>query len=247
MGYYGYIYYTQNIVNNKSYVGQSTRFSRYLNNYLGSGSYLAKAINKYGRESFTKKILAYYSSQEELDNAERMYIAILSPEYNIDIGGTGKGKHSLETKEKIRKANEGRKHSLESRHNMSEAHKGKILNEESKKKLSSALKQVEHTAEWNAKISSSSKGRVPTDQCRLARIAAYSIAVSCIELKASFESAAEASLFVMGSTEGRSNIGLACRGIRQKAYGYHWKYVDELRSDENTIIPSSTAINTSAV
>lgn len=247
MGYYGYIYYTQNIVNNKSYVGQSTRFSRYLNNYLGSGSYLAKAIDKYGRESFTKKILGYYSSQEELDGAERMYIAILNPEYNIDIGGKGRGKHSLETKEKCRKANEGRKHSLESRHNMSEAHKGKILSGESKKKLSDILRQVEHTAEWNAKISISSKGRAPTNQCRLAKIAACSMPVTCVELKSSFESIAEASLYITGSTKGRGNIGSACKGIRQKAYGYHWKYVDELRSDENTTIPSPTSINTSAV
>lgn len=53
---YGYIYITENLVNNKKYIGlhKSAEFDR---KYIGSGTLLRKAINKYGIENFSCKVL----------------------------------------------------------------------------------------------------------------------------------------------------------------------------------------------
>ncbi len=50
----GYIYLTTNKINQKQYIGMSTKDDE---NYLGSGVILRKAITKHGAENFTKVIL----------------------------------------------------------------------------------------------------------------------------------------------------------------------------------------------
>jgi len=60
--------------------------------YYGSGTALKLALKKYGRESFTKKILCYCETLEELNEKEQYYIkkynAVEDPLfYNIAIGG----------------------------------------------------------------------------------------------------------------------------------------------------------------
>lgn len=88
---YGYIYLTENLINNKRYIGQhkSTYFDLC---YYGSGVMLHKALKKYGKENFRISILEWCSSKEELDAAEIFHIqqhnAILSNNYyNIAAGG----------------------------------------------------------------------------------------------------------------------------------------------------------------
>jgi hypothetical protein len=86
--------------------------------YIGSGKYLKRAIQKYGRENFKFEILHFFSSKEEMFEVERNIVNedfVKDPlTYNLKIGGSGgnpgivgafKGrKHSEETKEKIRQA-----------------------------------------------------------------------------------------------------------------------------------------------
>ena len=65
------IYLTTNKVNNKKYIGMDSN-----NNpkYLGSGSLILKSIKKYGKENFTKEILEYCDSREEMEERETYWI-----------------------------------------------------------------------------------------------------------------------------------------------------------------------------
>jgi len=93
---YGFIYETTNKVNGMRYIGKCI-YNRKNNweSYLGSGIYLKRAIKKYGKSNFTRKILDEASSNKELNELEEFYIkkfnAVESPNYynikHTSIGG----------------------------------------------------------------------------------------------------------------------------------------------------------------
>ena len=151
---YGYIYLTHDSYNNKFYIGkhkwekyeivrpkndftkgfeQSKGFELFTIDpkYVGSGTYLKRAIDKYGKKYFyILDILAVADTKDELDDLETEYIRyyrhIGYDLYNIGNGGSGGnsrdvsgknnpmwGKHlSKEHKEKISKALKGRKYTM---------------------------------------------------------------------------------------------------------------------------------------
>lgn len=53
---YGYIYLTTNLINERKYIGQHTS-SEFDPNYKGSGKILWQAINKYGWDNFSVRML----------------------------------------------------------------------------------------------------------------------------------------------------------------------------------------------
>ena len=59
---YGYIYLTQNLTNNRKYIGQR-KWNTFENisedKYLGSGIILKQAIQKYGEGNFKKTNIVY--------------------------------------------------------------------------------------------------------------------------------------------------------------------------------------------
>ena len=65
-----YIYKIINLINNKLYVGQSSKAINESENYYGSGILIKKSIKKYGVENFKKEILTKCATQSELDNKE---------------------------------------------------------------------------------------------------------------------------------------------------------------------------------
>ena len=73
----GCIYKTTNLINNKIYIGQTTRVNSKI--YLGSGDILRSAIKKYGKNNFKNDILGFCSSQEELDECEKVCIVVKYP------------------------------------------------------------------------------------------------------------------------------------------------------------------------
>lgn len=88
---YKYLYRITNTINNKIYIGIHTT-DNLDDNYMGSGHLIMAAIKKYGKEYFTKEILQYYDTIEELLEAERR---VVNPEfvsrddtYNLVIGST---------------------------------------------------------------------------------------------------------------------------------------------------------------
>ena len=135
---YGCIYKITNLINNKIYVGQSTRINDVVNRiYQGSGLIIGKAIIKYGWENFKTEILDYAYNQIELNEKEPFYIkkcGSLSPVgYNLRKGGDQGGKHHEETCKKMSKSRKDLK--LSYRENNSMYGKGLFLAKDSEGKV----------------------------------------------------------------------------------------------------------------
>lgn len=97
---FGYIYLVTNRINNKKYIGkrESSEFDEH---YWGSGKYLQNAIYKYGKENFSREILEWAETREELCKLEEEYIckynAVESSEYyNLTKGGLGGGSYGAD-------------------------------------------------------------------------------------------------------------------------------------------------------
>lgn len=90
---YGYVYKITNKLNGKIYVGK--RASEVFDEkYWGSGRAIKNSINKYGINNFTREILQWYNSDDELNTGERFWINKLKSNqkefgYNFTDGGTG--------------------------------------------------------------------------------------------------------------------------------------------------------------
>lgn len=159
------------------------------------------------------------------------------------IGESNKGKHlSAETRQKIGEANKGKKPSAECIRKSIETHKGKHLSAEHRQKISEAIKGVNNpnydkhpSAETRQKISESLKGNIPWNKGKHLsqeerRKVSESLkgkttkAVICVETGTLYSSVTEAAKSIGIA---KSNITAVCRHRREKAGGYHWKYVEE--------------------
>lgn len=88
MKYYT-VYLVTNLVNGKFYIGKHVTKDP-LDDYLGSGRLLLRAIAKYGRQSFTKKVLFIGSDEHKMNLAEKIFVVIDSEvSYNLKRGGEG--------------------------------------------------------------------------------------------------------------------------------------------------------------
>jgi len=92
---YGCVYETTNKLNGMKYIGKCI-YERQNDweKYLGSGTYLKRAINKYGKENFVKVVLDEAYSDKELNKLEETYIerfdAVNSQQYyNIKMTSIG--------------------------------------------------------------------------------------------------------------------------------------------------------------
>ena len=86
-----YIYIITNKINNKKYIGQHKGYPD--DNYFGSGILITKAIEKYGKENFTKEIIEF-CTKENIDDKEKYWINYYNAVennnfYNQMEGGTG--------------------------------------------------------------------------------------------------------------------------------------------------------------
>ncbi|GJQ43816.1 MAG: hypothetical protein JETCAE03_33140 [Ignavibacteriaceae bacterium] len=84
------IYKITNTISGKFYIGLDTKSRK---EYLGSGIYIKRAIDKYGIENFKKEILEECETKEELCEREKFWIKKLNSKvpngYNIADGGHG--------------------------------------------------------------------------------------------------------------------------------------------------------------
>ena len=115
---YGYIYKTMNLANNRLYIGQKK--GGFDPNYFGSGIYIKRALNKYGKDKFKLEVIIYTEDKQKLDELEKKYIAEYREKfgknkmYNITDGGEGcEGyKHTEEFKKKQSLINMGENNSM---------------------------------------------------------------------------------------------------------------------------------------
>lgn len=92
---YGFVYITTNHINGKKYIGQK-KYDKQgkWKEYLGSGIILSKAIQKYGKENFSKQIIEECVSKQYLNEREKYWIKFYNATenenfYNIADGGDG--------------------------------------------------------------------------------------------------------------------------------------------------------------
>ncbi len=170
----GYIYLTTCLVNGKIYVGKHEFNGQ--KNYIGSGTIFKRAVKKYGKDKFKRKILRLCYSLHELRVWEHVYIVkhksyIRSIGYNIAKGDVNSSEYNPakmpEVREKIRKAARGKTFSEETRKKISDKNKGKKRSLETCLKISKnnvGFRGKKHTIESKEKMSKSLKGRIFSEE-----------------------------------------------------------------------------------
>jgi len=147
------VYKTTNNINDRFYIG-CHQTETVDDDYMGSGKILLQAIEKYGKENFTKVVLHVFDSQAEMFDTERQivteeFISRLDT-YNLKLGGFGGSP-------------KGRKQSLEERQRRSRALKGiglgREVSKETRKKISKALTGYRHTDKTRQNVSRAMKGK----------------------------------------------------------------------------------------
>ena len=138
-----YVYKTTNLLNGKIYIGKRIYRKKDDNWYLGSGIWLNRCINKYGRNNFRKDILEWCNSKEELCEREKFWIKELNSTdkligYNLSLGGEG-GNVGKDTYIKIGNRLRGVKKSKEFGEKVSKALKGVPKSKEHNEKVRQAL------------------------------------------------------------------------------------------------------------
>ena len=157
------VYKTTNSINGKIYVG-CHRTKNLDDGYLGSGTLLVYALEKYGRDAFEKEILYTFDTAEEMYEKEILIVNedFIKSEsnYNIRVGGWG-GKPTDEIKRKISNKLLGVKKSEETKQKMRENRLGKTTSAETRKKISDAAKyRPKVNDESRQKMSQAAKSRV---------------------------------------------------------------------------------------
>lgn len=144
---YGYIYETTNLINGKKYIGKHVSKTFVGKKYLGSGIYLKRAVNKYGKENFRVRLIEECNNENELNEREMYWIEKLNciksnRYYNIGAGGIGRNNsvNKLSKSENYINPFYGKHHTLEQRAKWSKERKGKKLSLEHRKKLSEVQK-----------------------------------------------------------------------------------------------------------
>lgn len=203
--HYGYIYEIKNNLNGHTYIGKH-KCSAVNDYYMGSGVILHLAYKKYGIWNFTKRIIQYSPTLENLNRSEELWIdfykGIGKAEYNIADGGDGGDIYNCLSEDK--KAEFRRKQSEawnydkhfteEARRHMSDAHKAK--------------KFGPHSEEWNRNIGEGNKGKHRSEETRRKLSE---------RMKGDQRNKGK-----KRSTETRKKIGAAHKGM-------HWKLVDGKR------------------
>ena len=86
------IYKITNKINDRFYIG-AHKTDNIDDGYMGSGTYIIRAIKKYGLEMFTKEILHEFFSEDEMFNKEAEIVTeefvSRNDTYNLKIGGLG--------------------------------------------------------------------------------------------------------------------------------------------------------------
>lgn len=210
-----YVYLTTNLINNKKYIGQ--HYGELNDSYIGSGSLLKLAIQKYGKENFTKHILEICDNYDEVNIAEKKWIAYYdavnnSNFYNIASGGFGSNptaglsqEREQSRRERIREAMTGEKNPMWGKHIPKEQHPryGKHHSEAAKQKMREAKKD----------------GKAPTAK----KVALYNLDGSLVQI---FETQKLLKIYLGLSPTGSTET-LQKYARQQKPYhGYIIKYLD---------------------
>lgn len=249
-----YCVYMHTFPNRKRYIGITCckPNRRWQNGYGYVNQPLVhNAIVKYGWDNIKHEIIIDNLTLDEANDKERELIAFYQTTnrthgYNIELGGKACGHLTDEHKGKIGNANRGRNNGMyghrytdEERRYMSEnsVWRGRKHTEESRRKMSEYAKAhpeikshkgknhpmygKHFSLETRRKQSESAKKRGYCGH-KNKITGMYALDGSFLMI---FSSAAEAARYIK-KKNGTVNIGAVCRGERESAYGYLWRYED---------------------
>lgn len=246
-----YKVYKHTFPNGKVYIGLTSqepkkRWGSDGNGYYGQ-KYIYRAIKKYGWKNIKHEILFDNLSRKESEYKERFLISLYQSNkrqygYNIDNGGSGAGRLSEETKEKIREArsrqiiseetkqklrakNLGKKLSEEHKKKISFSNTGKKMSEETKQKLRKANLLENLSPEVLQRRREAQKRKTYRDSAETRKIKSEKMRcrngqkILCIELNKEFGSIKEAGRQLSLRS---SSISRVCNGKRKTCNGYHF-------------------------
>jgi group I intron endonuclease len=233
------IYKITNTVNGRFYIGSAVSFNRRWNvhrsqlvNRKHHSVLLQRAWNKYGSDAFKFEILEYVP-KENLIEVEQRYIDELRPcdpriGYNISDKAScvclpkeknpNYGKPmSDEQKQKISETLMGHSISVKTRNAISKACKGKCAGEKHPMYGLPVSQERRHAQ------SEKMKGRFAGGRNPAARaVNQYDLRENFIE---KFETLTDAAKSVNGD---KANLVSCCKGKYKQAYGYIWRYAEEV-------------------
>ena len=211
------VYVHINKINNKKYVGITSQDPKVRWGHKGLG-YLHcpkmwNAIQKYGWDNFDHEIFATHLTYEEASNMEQILIKMLQTTndaygYNVDSGGFS-CKHTLESIEKIRKANQNKIVTEETKRKIKEARSKQVLSEQHLTAFKYNFKGKHHS-----EITKQRLHKAHEKDCK---------AVLCIETGIVYASITEAS---RKTGAAKSSLSVICNtaNMNRTAAGYHWQF-----------------------
>ena len=240
---YYFLYITTNLVNGKYYKGQHATDDLF-DGYLGSGKAFRRALQKYGRKSFKRRIVLFLPDLESLAAAEKLYITnedLLNRDcYNLREGGSIQPGHHNTT---------GHKLTAEQKEAMSR----RCVDKYNKKKADGLVHYEVKNKQRKAPIvsiknSESHLGELNPMYGRVGELNPTSKPVYCIELEKPFGSAMLAAKELGIAFQ---NISKVCQGKRRTCGGYHWCFeenkeaaIQEYRKQQQLVMPPKAAIYT---
>lgn len=246
----GLIYLIENQINNKKYIGKTSRslnkrWSEHKYDSKNSNSYLHRAMRKYGFENFSISILEKVicdnleNFNNKLNKLEQYYISqfdTCNNGYNLTLGGDGSCGYTI---------------SQDHKNAVSKAHKGIPLSEEHKEKIAKFMQSDKnpnigrkHSNESIQKLSESRKGKCVGKNNPMygvkrkdlsERNLQSSIKVCQIDLISGklikiWDSLRECSR-VTGFN--RNCVSDCCKGKTKQSHGFLWKYYSDYLKDYN--------------
>ena len=158
--------HTRNDTGKIFYIGKGSRKYR-ASSKDQRNEYWQNIVNKHG---FTSEILAYWDTEKEAFDHEKLLISCFKDMgyklTNMTEGGEGCSKPSLETRKKMSLSKIGKTSprkgailSIETKEKLRKANLGKKMSEEQKKKISKALKNREFSEQHRKNLSLAAKNK----------------------------------------------------------------------------------------
>ena len=222
----------------KIYIGQSWDIKKRWQAYKGINpqrdvKYLYHSLRKYGWINHTSEVIFVLlnPTQEDLNYFEVYFWKQhkVRGDEMLNLRKPGKAsRHTEETKKKVSESKKGQRKGIkftdEHKRRIGESQKGKFISEETRKKLSVANKGKKLTEEQRNKISLASKGKPHSKQ----HVAKFKIPIIQSALDGTFIKRWDSAKDIMTalSMSHTNSIRQCCKGSRESALGFIWKYED---------------------
>lgn len=226
------IYKITNKIDGKQYIGQTVqniakRWTQHRSDALIRKNHTAlhRAMNKYGTENFSIKVLAHCNSMEEMNHRESYYIKLfntLAPNgYNIALGGKNQ-RHSEETKKRLSNLKIGVKTGKTWNKGISPSPETIAKIAASSRGENNGMYGRKHSLEAKDKIRKSRIGKFdPKVIAKLAKINRKPII--CVNSGKTYESTVAASLDLGLNPK---SINMVLKGKRKTHKGFSFYYID---------------------